>query len=284
MPLKSGFRSKRIWDELIDFALSEDGARKDLTSLGLSKAHKKVQATIFSKQDLTTAGLDIAAQTFHRLADSPIVWMTEVNDGERVMAGKPLARIAAEGWVILGGERTALNFLQRLSGIATLTRSYVDKVAGTGARVVDTRKTTPGMRLLEKYAVRCGGGYNHRFGLNDGCLIKDNHIRLAGGIKEAVENIRQNIPHLWKIEVEVETLEQLEECLTLGIEAVLLDNMPVSMMKQAVEKVRGKMLVEASGGINLDNITEVAQTGVDLISVGGLTHSAQAVDINLELD
>lgn len=284
MSLKSRFRSKRIWDELIDFALSEDGARTDRTSLGLSNAHKKVYATIFSKQDLMTAGLDIAAQTFHRLADSPIVWLSELNDGERVTAGKPLARLAAEAWVILGGERTALNFLQRLSGIATVTRTYVDKVAGTKARVVDTRKTTPGMRGLEKYAVRCGGGYNHRFGLNDGCIIKDNHIRLAGSIKEAVGTIRQNIPHLWKIEVEVETLEQLKECLDLGIEAVLLDNMPIPMMKQAVEIVQGKMLVEASGGINLDNVAEVAQTGVDLISIGGLTHSAQAVDINLELD
>ena len=284
MSLKSRFRSKRIWDELIDNALSEDGARTDWTSLGLSNAHKKVHATIFSKQDFILAGLDIAAQTFHRLAESPIVWMTELNDGERVMSGKPLARLAAEAWVILGGERTALNFLQRLSGIATVTRTYVDKVAGTKARVVDTRKTTPGMRGLEKYAVRCGGGYNHRYGLNDGCIIKDNHIRLAGSIKEAVGTIRQNIPHLWRIEVEVETLEQLKECLGLEIEAVLLDNMPVSMMKQAVEIVQGKMLVEASGGINLDNIAEVAQTGVDLISIGGLTHSAQAVDINLELD
>ncbi|MGA1839471.1 MAG: carboxylating nicotinate-nucleotide diphosphorylase [bacterium] len=271
-------------NELIDYALSEDGAWSDRTSFGITSCQKKVYATIFSKQDLVLAGLDIAAKTFDRLSDSPVNWMTENSDGKKVKTGQPIARIEAEAWVILAAERTALNFIQRLSGIATLTSQYVDKVAGTKARIVDTRKTTPGLRALEKYAVLCGGGLNHRFGLNDGCLIKDNHIHLAGGITKAVEMIRRNIPHLWRIEVEVETLEQVGECLRLGIEAVLLDNMPVPAMVEAVKMINGRMLVEASGGINLENILEIAQTGVDLISIGALTHSAPAVDLSLELD
>jgi nicotinate-nucleotide pyrophosphorylase (carboxylating) len=282
--LKTGFRSQRVWNELIDYALSEDGAWLDRTSFGLTCFQKKVKATIFSKQDLVLAGLDIAAQTFHRLSDSPIIWMTESGDGQKVKTGQPIARIEAEAWVVLAAERTALNFIQRLSGIATLTSQYVDRIAGTKAMVVDTRKTTPGMRILEKYAVRCGGGVNHRFGLNDGCLIKDNHIHLAGSIKKAVDMIRKNIPHLWRIEVEVETLKQVEECLSLGIEAVLLDNMPIPAIAEAVKMIKGRMLVEVSGRISLENILEVAQTGVDLISIGALTHSAPAVDVSLELD
>jgi nicotinate-nucleotide pyrophosphorylase (carboxylating) len=282
--LKTGFRSQRDWNELIDYALSEDGAWLDRTSFGLTSCQKKVYATIFSKQELILAGLDIAAQTFHRLSDSPIIWMTECSDGKKIKIGQPIARIEAEAWVILAAERTALNFIQRLSGVATLTKQYVDRIAGTRARIVDTRKTTPGMRILEKYAVRCGGGLNHRFGLNDGCLIKDNHIQLVGGIKKAVEMIRRNIPHIWRIEVEVETLEQVEECLRLGIEAVLLDNMPIPVIAEAVKMIKGKMLVEASGGISLENVLEIAQTGVDLISIGALTHSAPAVDVSLELD
>jgi nicotinate-nucleotide pyrophosphorylase (carboxylating) len=282
--LKTGFRSQRVWNELIDYALAEDGVWSDRTSLGLNYSQKEVKATVFSKQDLVLAGLDIAAQTFYRLANGPIIWMTESSDGQNIKAGQPIARIEAEAWVILAAERTALNFLQRLSGIATLTNQYVKRIAGTKAKVVDTRKTTPGMRILEKYAVRCGGALNHRFGLNDGCLIKDNHIRLAGDIKKAVDMIRENIPHLWRIEVEVENLEQVKECLSLGIEAVLLDNMPIPAMMEAVKMIQGKMLIEASGRINLKNVLEVAQTGVDLISIGALTHSAQSVDISLELE
>ena len=262
----------------------EDGAWTDPTSSGLKNNHKKVHATILSKQDLVIAGLEIAAQTFHYLMDGPIVWMTETEDGEKVKAGSPIARLQTEAWAVLAAERTVLNFLQRLSGIATLTRTYVDKIKDTKAKIVDTRKTTPCMRILEKFAVRCGGGTNHRFGLHDGCLIKDNHIRFAGSIKKAVDSIRRNISHLWRIEVEVETLRQVEECLNLDVDAVLLDNMPIPTMEKAVNMIKGRMLVEASGGINLDNVLKVAQTGVDLISVGALTHSAPAVDISLELD
>jgi len=282
--LKTGFKSQAVWDEFITYALREDGAWMDRTSLGLKNNHKKVHATIFSRQDLVIAGLEIAAQTFHHLTDGPIVWMTETRDGGRVKAGQPIARFQTEAWVILAAERTALNFLQRLSGIASLTRKYVDQIEGTKAKIVDTRKTTPCIRILEKFAVRCGGGINHRFGLHDGCLIKDNHIRFAGSIKKAVESIRENISHLWRIEVEVENLRQVEECLSLDIDAVLLDNMSISAMEESVNMIQGSMLVEASGGINLENVLEVAQTGVDLISVGALTHSAPAVDISLELD
>jgi len=214
--LKTGFKSQAVWNEFIKNALIEDGAWTDRTSLGLKNNHKKVHATILSKQDLVIAGLEIAAQTFHFLMDGPIVWMTETEDGEKVKAGSPVARLQAEAWAVLAAERTVLNFLQRLSGIATLTRTYVDRIKDTKAKIVDTRKTTPCLRILEKFAVRCGGGTDHRFGLHDGCLIKDNHIRFAGSIKKAVDSIRGNISHLWRIEVEVETLQQVEELLGLG--------------------------------------------------------------------
>lgn len=271
-------------NELIVRALTEDSAWMDRTSLGLPDCHGRVQAVIVAKEDLVVAGLAAAAQTFRILGEGGVEWKSDTEDGNRVKAGGSLAGVKADTWVILAGERTALNFLQRLCGIATLTNRYVEKIGGTGAKIVDTRKTTPGMRFLEKYAVRCGGGLNHRFGLNDGCLVKDNHIRVAGGITRAVNAIRTTIPHLWRIEVEVESLSQVEECLDLGVEAVLLDNMSIPEMSKAVALIDGRMLVEASGGITLENVSEIASTGVDLISVGALTHSAPSVDISLELD
>jgi len=270
-------------NELIVRALTEDSAWMDQTSLGLPDCHKRVQAVIVAKEDLIIAGLAVAAQTFRILAEGNEVWQSETGDGKRVKAGNTIACLDAEAWVILAGERTALNFLQRLCGIATLTNKFIERVAGTGAMIVDTRKTTPGVRMLEKYAVRCGGGLNHRFGLNDGCLIKDNHIRVAGGITQAVSAIRNTIPHLWRIEVEVESMNQVEECLDLGVEAVLLDNMSIPDMTKAVALIKGRMLIEASGGITLENVSEIARTGVDLISVGALTHSAPSVDISLEM-
>ncbi|MBN2374161.1 carboxylating nicotinate-nucleotide diphosphorylase [bacterium] len=272
------------WNGLIRSALEEDGVWSDWTTLGLPDPNKKVEAVILAKQGLVAAGLDIAAQTFLYLSGGDkIDFAPKVKDGERVGPEEVIAVMQAEAWVILAGERTALNFLQRLSGIATLTKEFVDRIAGSKARIVDTRKTTPCMRSIEKYAVRCGGGLNHRFGLNDGCLVKDNHIRLAGGITRAVDAIRKRIPHLLKIEVEAENLEQVQECLDLEIQAILLDNMPTTVMAQAVKMIKGRMMVEASGRINLDNVADVASTGVDLISVGALTHSAKAVDISLEL-
>jgi len=185
---------------------------------------------------------------------------------------------------ILTGERTALNLLGRLSGVATLTRAFVDAVQGTGTRVVCTRKTTPGLRLLEKYAVRCGGGWNHRFGLDDAVLIKDNHLVAAGGVRAALDRIRQMVGHTVKVEIEVDTLEQLEEALWIGVDAVLLDNMDLELLRRAVAMVGGRAVTEASGGITLDNAADVAATGVDLISVGALTHSSPFLDVTLELE
>ena len=280
----AGYTIHSIWNRLIHDALEEDGAWSDWTTLGLPDPDKKVRAVFLAKQDIVIAGMDIATQTFFYLSGEKVDFVPKVKDGEKVSPNQAIAGVEAKAWVVLAGERTALNFLQRLSGIATLTKRFVDKISGSKARIVDTRKTTPCIRSLEKYAVRCGGGLNHRFGLNDGCLIKDNHIRLAGGITRAVDAIRKRIPHLLKIEVEAESLEQVEECLGLGIQAILLDNMPIPVMAQAVEMIKGRMMVEASGGINLDNVAGIAQTGVDLISVGSLTHSANAVDISLELE
>jgi nicotinate-nucleotide pyrophosphorylase (carboxylating) len=205
-------------------------------------------------------------------------------DGSHARPGDVLLEVSGGVSAMLMAERTAVNFLQRLSGIATLTRAFVDRVAGTSARIADTRKTTPGWRLLEKAAVRAGGGCNHRFGLYDGVLIKDNHIGAVGGVGPAVAAVRRKIPHTLKIEVEVETLDQLDEAIIVGADAVLLDNMAPSVMVEAVRRAGGRLTLEASGGINLDNVREVAETGVDLISVGALTHSARAVDISMEIE
>jgi nicotinate-nucleotide pyrophosphorylase (carboxylating) len=205
-------------------------------------------------------------------------------DGDLLVAGTVIAELEGPARSLLAGERVALNFLQRLCGIATLTRRYVDAVRGYKAEIVDTRKTTPGWRLLEKYAVRMGGGKNHRHDLGDGILIKDNHIVAAGGIGRAVEMARQHSHHLLKIEVEVETLEQLEEALGAGVEVIMLDNMPATLLAEGVKIIGGRAVVEASGGISLESVVEVARTGVDLISIGRLTHSAPAVDIHVELE
>jgi nicotinate-nucleotide pyrophosphorylase (carboxylating) len=205
-------------------------------------------------------------------------------DGCRAHAGDILMAVSGSLTAMLTAERTAVNFLQRLSGIATLTRAFVERIAGTASRIVDTRKTTPGWRVLEKAAVRAGGGFNHRFGLYDGILIKDNHITAVGGVRQAVMEVRRKAPHTLRIEVEVETLEQLDEAIAAGADAVLLDNMGPTMMAEAVGRAGGRLLLEASGGVNLDNVREIAGTGVDLISVGALTHSARAVDISMEVE
>ena len=205
-------------------------------------------------------------------------------DGDLLPAGTVIAELQGPARSLLAGERVALNFLQRLCGIATLTRRYVDAVSGYNVDIVDTRKTTPGWRLLEKYAVRVGGGKNHRHDLGDGVLIKDNHIVAAGGIGHAVEMARKQAHHLLKIEVEVETLEQVEEALQAGVEVIMLDNMPPPLLAEGVKMISGRALVEASGGISLESVVEVARTGVDLISIGRLTHSAPAADIHLEFD
>jgi nicotinate-nucleotide pyrophosphorylase (carboxylating) len=225
----------------------------------------------------------MAAAAF-RLLDDRVRVESVVSDGDRVPRAETLAVVSGPARAILTGERVALNLLGRLSGIATLTGSVVDAVAGTGAAVACTRKTTPGLRALEKYAVRCGGGANHRFGLDDAVLIKDNHLALAGGVGAAVARARAAVGHLVKVEVEVDTLEQLDEALAAGVDAVLLDNMTIDELRRAVERGEGRVLLEASGGITPETARSVAGTGVDVISLGWLTHSAPSLDVALEID
>jgi nicotinate-nucleotide pyrophosphorylase (carboxylating) len=223
------------------------------------------------------------AEAVFREIDPGFSWTAKATDGERVAKGQTVAELHGRLRSILAGERLALNFLQRMSGIATLTRRYVDAVAGTKARILDTRKTVPGLRVLDKYAVRMGGGYNHRFGLYDGVILKDNHIRAAGGVGQAVERLRQTLPPGFKIEVEVGSLAEVEAALKARAEIVMLDNMSTQQMAEAVRLIAGRALVEASGGITLETVRAVAASGVDFISVGALTHSPPALDISLEI-
>ncbi len=226
--------------------------------------------------------MGVAALVFKRL-DSNILFQEKIKEGEKVPPQKVLAEITGSASVLLKGERVALNFLQRLSGIATITSRYCQEVKDFPVQILDTRKTTPGIRILEKYAVRVGGGHNHRFGLYDAVLIKDNHLAVAGGIKAAVVAVRAQISPTLKIEVEVENLSQLQEALEMKVDIIMLDNMNLEMMKEAVKIAKGKVLIEASGGITLEKLKEVAQTGVDFISIGALTHSVKALDMSMEI-
>ncbi len=269
-------------EPLIRAALLEDiGHGGDLTTEAIVSPERTASARIVARHAGVVAGLPIAERVFAAL-DQRAELLASVSDGDRVGAGALVAQVRGGARAILTGERTALNFLCRLSGIATATRELVDLVAGTRARVADTRKTTPGLRALEKYAVRCGGGSNHRFGLDDAVLIKDNHLALAGSIHAAVVAARARAGHMMKIEVE--SLDQLRQALEEEIDAVLLDNMTPEQLGEAVRIVDGRLLTEASGGITRDTIAEVARSGVDLISVGRLTHSAPALDIGLDVD
>ena len=273
-----------IAEPIVRAALLEDvGRGGDLTTDAIVDPQREARARIVARRDGVVAGTAIAAIAF-RLLDDRAAITVHASDGERIAAGAAVAEVRAKARAILTGERTALNLLCRLSGIATATRALVDRVAGTKARIADTRKTTPGLRALERYAVRCGGGSNHRFGLDDAVLIKDNHLVLAGSIRAAVAAVRARVGHLVKVELEVDTLEQLREALTEPIDAVLLDNMPPERLAEAVRLTSGRILVEASGGITLENVAAVAATGVDLISVGWLTHSAPSLDLGLDLD
>jgi nicotinate-nucleotide pyrophosphorylase (carboxylating) len=269
-------------DKIIDNALAEDLGPGDLTTETLIDQSAKGKARLVPREELVLAGIEIFGRVFSRL-DPDIALERNFRDGDVVPAGRDIGVVEGSLRAILSAERTALNFLQHLSGIATLTKRYVEKAGPSQVRVIDTRKTTPGLRILEKYAVRAGGGHNHRLGLFDGVLIKDNHIAAAGSISKAVEKIRANVPHTVKIQVEVDDLRGLEEAMRVGVDAVLLDNMSIDEMKEAVSVAGGRALLEASGGITLETIGEVAQTGVDLISVGALTHSARSVDISLEI-
>lgn len=269
-------------EDLIERALGEDIGTGDITVNGIVSADAVTEAVIHAKEAGTIVGVQVAKAVFERL--SPLVEFTAYKkDGEKVEKGDVVARVSGSARAILTGERLALNLLQRLSGVATKTARLVDILAYYNTKIVDTRKTTPGLRALEKYAVRMGGGHNHRFGLYDGVLIKDNHIKVAGGIQRAVALARQNAPHTLKIEVEVESLEGVQEALGAQADIIMLDNMDLESMKQAVQLVAGRALVEASGGMDETNILEVAKTGVDLISVGAITHSATALDISLDI-
>lgn len=268
--------------KLIELALSEDLGPGDVTAEAAIPAESESLAVILAKQQLVLAGMEAAREVFRSL-DPAVQFTPLARDGEVIQAGTELARVSGNTRILLAGERVALNLLQHLSGIATLTAKYVEKVRGTQARVLDTRKTLPGLRTLEKYAVRMGGGKNHRFGLYDGVLIKDNHITACGGITKAVEQARKTAHHLLRIEVETKSLTEVTEALASGADVIMLDNMPIKMMSEAVKLIAGRALVEASGNVTLDTIRAIAETGVDLISSGSLTHSAPAVDISMKI-
>ena len=274
--------------DLIRQALAEDGAEADVTTLSTVPIEEQIQANIITRQSGVIAGLAVAVATFREL-DQRVSVETLLEDGAIVQQGQVLAHISGPARSVLSAERVALNFLGHLSGIATLTAQCVRALEGTQARILDTRKTTPGLRILEKEAVRLGGGQNHRFNLSDGVLIKDNHIKAAGGISKAISLARHQSPHLLKIEVECETLAEVREALEAGADVILLDNMPVETMCSEVEFIRStnsKVLIEASGsiGTNPVKLAAVAATGVDFISLGAITHSAPQFDVSLEFD
>ncbi|MBN2099541.1 MAG: carboxylating nicotinate-nucleotide diphosphorylase [Dehalococcoidia bacterium] len=278
---------KRKAEELVDHALAEDWAWGDVTTQALIPPDAEGKGSFVAKSTGVVAGLEVAHLVFSRV-DPSLKFKSLIHDGGKLQHGTRIATIEGKVGSILQGERVALNFLQRLSGIATETGRYVEAVRGTKARIVDTRKTTPGLRFLEKYAVRAGGGQNHRVHLGDGILIKDNHLaalRARGlGLKAAIDLARKNAPHTLKIEVEVATVEEANEAVAAGADIVMLDNMSVEEMRRAVKSVGGRVMLEASGGVTLENVRSVAETGVDLISVGALTHSVKALDISLEME
>ena len=265
-------------------ALAEDlGLAGDITTDSVISTGARASGVFAARKPGVIAGLGVAAAAFRHL-DPTVKLEVLIPDGDEIQEGARIARVSGSARALLTAERVALNFVGRLSGIATLTRRYVDAVAGTGAAIVDTRKTTPGLRALEKYAVRAGGGMNHRIGLFDAVLIKDNHIAVAGGVGAAIAAARARAGHMVKIEVEVDTLDQLAEALEHRIDAVLLDNMAPDQLAEAVRIVDGRAITEASGGVNLDTVRAIAEAGVDLISVGALTHSATVLDVGLDVE
>lgn len=273
-----------LLEPIVRRALEEDlGRAGDVTSELTVPPETQAKAKLVARKSGTIAGL-IAAHTAFHLVDAALRFEVQSPDGATVQAGTVLALIEGPARSLLSGERVALNFAGHLSGVATATRALADAVAGTKARIVCTRKTTPGLRLLEKYAVRCGGGFNHRFGLDDAVLIKDNHLIAAGGIKPAIERVRAGLGHMTKIELEVDTLAQLEEALGLGVDTILLDNMAPDMLRQAVMLTGGRATLEASGSVTLATVRAIAETGVDYISAGSITHSAPNLDLGLDFD
>jgi len=273
-----------LYDDVVRRALAEDlGRAGDVTTDAIVPPDLPGRAVVVARRAGRVAGLEPALHSF-RLLDSACVAEVRLPDGGDAAAGQVIARVSARARALLTGERTALNLLGRLSGIATATRDVVARLQGLSTRVADTRKTTPGLRALEKYAVRVGGGSNHRYGLDDAVLVKDNHVSLAGGITEAVRRVRASSGHLVKVEVEVDTLAQLDEALALGVDGVLLDNMDLETLREAVQRARGRALTEASGGVRPENVRAIAETGVDLVSIGWLTHSAPALDVALDVE
>ena len=268
-------------NELISHALAEDVGTGDITTQSTVPQETVISGRFIAKSSGILCGTEVAKAVF-AYVDSEVAMKTFFRDGDAIKKGDILGEVTGRAASVLTGERLALNLMQRLSGIATRTRQAVDEIAGYPTRIIDTRKTTPGLRVLEKYAVRAGGGYNHRITLADGVLIKDNHIKAAGGITPAVKAARENAPHTLKIEVETETLEQVKEALSAGADIIMLDNMSNELMAQAVKLINKKALTEASGNMDEKNLKEVAATGVDFISIGALTHTIKPMDISLK--
>ncbi|MGE4580086.1 MAG: carboxylating nicotinate-nucleotide diphosphorylase [Desulfuromonadales bacterium] len=267
-------------DHIIRNALQEDIGLGDVTTLATVEAQTQSRAELVAKEDFILSGIDVCGRVFS-LLDAGIAFEKLKEDGQAVRRGEVLAWLRGSAAVLLQGERVALNLLQRMSGIATQTSLFVKAVAGTKATIVDTRKTTPGLRVLEKYSVRMGGGRNHRTSLYDGVLIKENHVAAAGGIETAVRRARERVPHTLRIEVETRNLDEVKQALAAGADILLLDNMSLSELRESVALIAGRALCEASGGVNLETVRDIAETGVDLISVGALTHSSRAVDISM---
>ncbi|MDH4161812.1 MAG: carboxylating nicotinate-nucleotide diphosphorylase [Nitrospirota bacterium] len=267
---------------LIKTALAEDLGSGDVTSEATIPPDARAGARMLAKQDLVLAGLDVSREVFHHL-DRDIHFIATCKDGDRITAGTEFANLEGRTRSLLAGERVALNLLQHLSGIATLTAAYVERLKGTKARILDTRKTLPGLRRLEKYAVSVGGGKNHRMGLYDMVLIKDNHIKAAGGITTAVSRVREKLQDRYKIEVETKNLDEVREAIAAKADIIMLDNMSLDATREAVQVINGAALVEASGNVTLETVRAIAETGVDLISAGALTHSAPAADISMKI-
>lgn len=268
-------------DELILSALREDITSEDITTNAVMRTYQKGEVELICKQDGVLAGLDVFRRVFE-LLDSATEFEMYYKDGESVQKGKMIGKVTGDIRVLLSGERTALNFLQRMSGIATYTHEIAKLLEGTNTKLLDTRKTTPNMRVFEKYAVKAGGGYNHRYNLSDGILLKDNHIGAAGGVKEAVAMAKEYAPFVRKIEIEVENLEMLQEALDAGADIVMLDNMTPEMMQKAVAMAKGRAETECSGNVTRENVERLVNLGVDYISSGALTHSAPIMDLSLK--
>lgn len=271
-----------LLETLLRGFLREDLEHGDITTEAIFAPQDQSEACFVARHPMTVVGMATVASRVFQLLDPSVTCDKGVADGSRVEQGEVLLHFKGATRTLLRGERVALNLVQRLCGIATLTSAFVDQVKHTKAKIVDTRKTTPGLRLLEKYAVRSSGGHNHRYSLSDGVLIKDNHIAACGSITEAVRRVRQRVPHTINVEVETDTLAQVEECLVCGVGVIMLDNMDLATMREAVQLINGRAVVEASGGVNLDTVRGIAETGVDIISVGALTHSAKACDIGMD--